>query len=173
MEKCGKSYDIYILMSVQKSAQALQRMSSCFRLAHIKCDLWFYVLPFIYYRIIHMYRVPHNICQEADCIFMKQFCSRNHYVSCRFFIRPLIRRYRFACVTVHYFPPSANIISRIDCKHIRIEVIHQVDFQRICNCCMKRCHNIHLLYFFRMRFRPGIILAGGIVSCVDFCSRIF
>ena len=88
MEKCSETHNIHIFMGIQESAQTFQRMSFCFWLAHIKCDLWLYIFPVIYYCIIHVYRVPHNICQKAYSVFMKQLCRSDHYITCFFLIAP-------------------------------------------------------------------------------------
>ena len=173
MEKSSKSYDIYILMCVQKSAQTLHRICSCFRLTHIKCDLWFHILPFIYYCIVHMYRIPHNICQETYRIFMKWLCSSEYYITCFFDIAPLSCRHCFSGGSIHNFPPSVNIVSRIYCQHIRIQMIHQMNLQFIRCSCMERCHDIHLLDFLRICLCPDIILTGCIISCIYLGTSFF
>ena len=55
----------------------------------------------------------------------------------------------------------------------RVKVIHQMNFKFFFYCCMKRSHNIHLLDFFRMCFRPGIVLTGCIVGCINFGTCVF
>ena len=120
MEKCSKAHNIHILMSIQKSAQTFQGISFCFRLAHIKCNLRFHIFPVIYYCIVHVYRIPHDICQEAYSVFMKQLCSSDHYITGFFIIAPQLCWYRFPGSTVYNFPPSVDIISCIHRQHIRI-----------------------------------------------------
>ena len=45
-------------------------------------------------------------------------------------IRDRICRYRFSCGTIHYFPPSADIISCVDCKHIPVSYTHLDVYKR-------------------------------------------
>ena len=80
MEKGGEAYHIHILVGVKESAEALQGMSSCLWLAHIKGDLRLYIFPVVYHCIVHMYRIPHNISQEADGILMERFYRCNYHI---------------------------------------------------------------------------------------------
>ena len=148
-------------------------MCPCCRLAHIKGDLRLYILPVIDNSIVHMYRVPHDICKKTYRILMKLFCRTDHHISGFFIIGPFFCTDSLSCGTVHNFPPSFNIISGIDSKHIRIQMVHQVYLQSIGNCRVKRCHDIHLLDLFRMCLRPGIILSGSIIGSIYLGPCIF
>jgi len=129
MEKGGEAYHIHILVGIKESAEALQGMSSCFWLAHIKGDLRLYIFPVVYHCIVHMYRIPHNISQEADGILMERFYRCNYHISARFIIMPLTCRNHCSCGTVDYFPPLCDIIACVHLQHIRVQVVHKVDLQ--------------------------------------------
>ena len=66
-------YDAYLA----GFTQALHGIFMCFRLPYVKRNLMFEIFPVICHRIVHMYRIPDNICQKAYCIFMKRFCLMN------------------------------------------------------------------------------------------------
>ena len=171
MEKCREPYYIYIRMRIQESAQTLHRMCPGLWLAHIKGNLRFYILPFIYDCIVHVYRIPHNISQEAYGIFMKRLCRSDNHISGFFHIAPQVCGDGFSGSAIHNLPPSVNIISRIYLQHIRIQMIHQMNLQLRRRRCMERSHNIHLLNFFRICFRPCIVFTGCVIGCIDFGTR--
>ena len=81
MEKCGKSYYIYVIMGLQESAETFQRMRTCCRLAHIKGDLRLYILPVVDNCIVHMYRIPHDVCKKTYGILVEFFCRSDHNIS--------------------------------------------------------------------------------------------
>ena len=148
-------------------------MCSCRRLAYIKRNLRLHILPVIDHCIVHMYRIPHDVCKKTYCIFVKFLCMLDHNISTLRIVRPVFCFHCLTCRTVNHFPPSVNIVSCIDCKHVRIQVIHQMDFQSVFYCCMERSHNIHLLDFFRMCLRPCIVFTCCIIGCIDLCAGIF
>ena len=137
MEKSSKTNHIYILVSIQEVTQFFHTMCFCFWLTHIKSNLRFYILPVIDYRIIHVDRIPHDISQKADGIFMEPFYRMDNHISAFFFVRPFTYRNHFSGSTVYHFPPSLNIIPVIDFQHIRIQMIHQMNLQGIFRCGMK------------------------------------
>ena len=147
-------------------------MFSCFRLTNIKSNLRFNIFPVIYHCIIHMNRIPHNVCKKTYCILVKKFCRFDHYISGCFIIGPFTDRNNLTCCTVNNFPPSGNIITCIYFQHIRIKMIHQVNFQFFLCSCMEMTHNVHLLDFIRVCLSPFIIFSGCIISCVDFSTSI-
>ncbi|CDD87270.1 unknown [Blautia obeum CAG:39] len=173
VKKCRKTYYIHILMRIKETAETLQGMRSCLWLTHIKSDLRLHVLPVIYNCIIHMYRVPHDICQEADGIFMKKLRRCDHNISALFVIRPLVCRNDFACGTVNDFPPSGDIVTGIYFQHVRVEMVHKVDLKFLICCCMERAHDVHLLDLIRICLCPCVIFSCCIVGSVDLCTRIF
>ena len=148
-------------------------MRSCRRLTYIKSDLRLYILPFVYHCIVHMYRIPHDVCKKTYCIFVKFLRRLDHDISTLRIVRPVFCFYGLTCRTVNHFPPSVNIVSCIDRKHVRIQVIHQMNFKFFFYCCMERSHNIHLLDFFRMCLRPCIIFTCCIISRIDLRTGIF
>ena len=113
MEKGGEAYHIHILVGIKESAEALQRMSSCFWLAHIKGDLRLYIFPVVYHCIVHMYRIPHNISQKTYRIIMKSLRRFDGHITGLLTVTPLCHRNHFSCRTVNDFPPSLDIIMRI------------------------------------------------------------
>ena len=159
-------------MGIQKLTQFFHTMCLCFRLTHIKSNLWLHIFPVIYHSIVHIDRIPHNISQETNGILMKPFCWMNHHIPALFFVSPFTDRNDFPCGTICYFPPFPDIIPVIHLQHCRIQMIHQMYFQTIFRCRMERCHNIHLLNFVRIRFCPFIIFSGCTVSRIDLCSGI-
>ncbi len=80
MEKCRIPNHVHMWIIFYKSAQAFHRIGFCLRLAYIECNLLFHILPSIGNRIIHMNRIPHNISEEADRIFMKSFCVMDDHI---------------------------------------------------------------------------------------------
>ena len=143
MEKRRKTHHIYIFMAFEITAEAFQRMCSCRRLTYIKSDLRLYILPVVYHCIVHMYRIPHDVCKKTYCIFVKFLRRLDHDISTLRIVRPVFCFYGLTCRTVNHFPPSVNIVSCIDCKHVRIQVIHQMNFKFFFYCCMERSHNIN------------------------------
>ena len=76
MEKGGVADHIHIGMILNKLPQTLFGMFSGFWLTHIKCQLVFKIFPVIGDCIVHMYRIPDQICQKTYRIIV---------VSCRLF----------------------------------------------------------------------------------------
>ena len=72
-ERCITDH-VHIRMLCTVFTQTLHGILMCFRLSDIKCNLMFKILPAICHSIVHMNRIPDNICQKADCIFMERFC---------------------------------------------------------------------------------------------------
>ena len=86
VKKCSKSYYIHIIMGIQKSAEAIHGMCTCCRLTHIKSDLRFYIFPVIDNCIVHMHRIPHDICKKAYRILMELFRRADHNISFIFIV---------------------------------------------------------------------------------------
>ena len=126
MEKCCKSYNVNILMGVKKFAKPFKRMCSCFRLTNVKCYLRLNV-PFIYHRIIHMYRIPHNVSKKTNRIFMERSTVINSNVAAFLVIIPRSRCNYFTRSSVNNLPPSCDIVTVIYFKHIRIKIIHKMN----------------------------------------------
>ena len=78
MEKCSETQHIYIGMLLNKFAQALHRIFMCLWLSYIKGNLMLHILPVIDHRIIHVHRIPHNVCQKAYCIVMERYALYNN-----------------------------------------------------------------------------------------------
>ena len=141
-----------------------------FRLAYIEGDLVFKILPLIGHCIIHMYRIPDNISQKANRILMKGRRLMKDYTALFFFIIPVGWRYRLTCGTIHHLPPSADIISGIHLHQFIRDSLHERNFQRIPHRRIKAGHDITLLNLIRVSLCPHIILSGGIIGRINFCS---
>ena len=171
MEKCSKTHYVHILMGFQETAETFQRVLSCGRLTYVKGHLRLHVLPVVDNCIVHMNRIPHNICQKAYGILMEGYCLNLH-ISGFLIIRPFIAGNRLACGTVHDLPPFTDIVSCIYCQHIRVKMIHQMNFQGFFHRCVDGCHNVHLLNFFRMSLCPVVILTCCIIGRIDLGAGI-
>ena len=154
-------------------SQSIHGISVSFRLTDVKGDLLFKILPSVCHRIIHVYRIPHNVCQKAHCIIMKSLCSPDRHVPCLRVITPLPARYHFACRPVDHFPPSCNVVTVIHFKHIRVQIIHKVDRQFLADSSVKGRHDIHLLDLVRVCLCPGIVFSRRIICGVNLCIHIF
>ena len=162
MEKCGKTKYVYIRMILNKLSQTLHCIFMRLWLTYIKCDLMLNIFPVICNCIVHMHRIPHNISKETYCILMERNSSKCN-LSCLFTVVPFICRNNFSCCSVDYFPPTFDIISCIRFQHIRVKSLHYFHFKSFRLCCIERCHNIHLLNFFRIGFSPCIIFTSCII----------
>ena len=171
VKKCSKTKHIHIWMILNKFTKPFHRIIMSFRLAHIKRNLMLHTLPVICHCIVHMHRIPHDICKKAYRIIMERLCARD-YITIFLRIAPLFHRHYFACSTVHDFPPAPDIISAVRREHIRIKSLHQMNFQYIAICCIERRHDIHLLYLLGIFQCPLIIFSGGIISGINFSIYI-
>ena len=172
MEKRGKTQYIYIWMLLYKFAQALHGISVGFRLSHIKGNLMFHILPVVDHRIIHMYRVPHNISQETYGIVMERR-SLNGNLSVCFVIGPVPGGNNFACGSVNHFPPTFDIIPAVGRQHVGIEPLHQPDTQKRFCCRVKRRHHIHLLNFVGIGICPCVVFSCGVIGGIYLHTRVF
>ena len=104
---------------------------------------------------------------------MEFFNGAYNNIAAFFVIAPVAYGHGLACGAIHNLPPSFDIISCVYGKHIRIKMIHKMNFKLFFNCRVERCHNIHLLNFIRICLCPGIILSCGVIGGIDFCARVF
>ena len=111
-ERCITDH-VHIRMLCTVFTQTLHGILMCFRLSDIECDLMFKILPAICHSIVHMNRIPDNICQKADCIFMERFCIVDADTACFLIVFPFICGYHFPCGSVDDFPPAFSVISCI------------------------------------------------------------
>ena len=172
MEEGGKADHIHIRVLVQELAQPLHGMGVGLGLAHIKGDLRLRIFPVVDHRVIHIHRVPHNVGQKADGVLVEGH-STDHHIAALPIITPVLYRHRRTGGAVHHFPPTLNIIISIHLQHCRVQVVHQVDLQRVLHRRMERGHNVHLLHLVRVRLGPGVVLAGGAVGGVDLGAGVF
>ena len=120
MEKCCITNNINMRIVFDVFAKTLHCKFFCLWLTNVECDLFFHTLPVIDYCIVHMYRIPHNVCKKTYCIIMEFLCVVNCDISCLLTVIPLFYRNNFTCCTVNDFPPSSDIIVRIYFQHIWI-----------------------------------------------------
>ena len=169
MEEGGKADHIHIRVLVQKPAQPLHRVGVGLGLAHIKGDLRLRIFPVVDHRVIHIHRVPHNVGQKADGVLVEGH-GADHHIAALPIITPVLYRHRRTGGAVHHFPPTLNIIISIHLQHCRVQVIHQVNLQRVLYRRMERGHNVHLLHLVRVRLGPGVVLAGIFQLLGELCA---
>ena len=130
-----------------------------------------HAFPGIGHRIVHMYRIPHDISQETHGIFVK----RNGFdgnVSGFFVIAPVRRGDNLSRCPVNDFPPAFDIIAGVWREHIRVQSFHQVDRKAGSAGGVKRGHQIHLLDLVRILSCPVVIFSRGVVGGIDFRVHI-
>ena len=110
MKKRSIPQYVYMRIFFNKFPQTLHGVFMCFWLSYIKRNLLFKICPSVCYRIVHMYRIPHNIRKEAYRIIMKFFRAGYGHISTRRVITPLRYRHCFSCCSVDHFPPSCYIV---------------------------------------------------------------
>ena len=71
VEESSEAQYVHVRMLLNKFAQALHRIFVGLGLAHVEGDLMLHVLPVIHHSVVHMYRVPHDIGEEAHRIIME------------------------------------------------------------------------------------------------------
>ena len=163
MEKCGIADHIHMRVICDKFSQSFHGVFMGLWLAHIKSDLFLKVLPSVCHRIVHMHRIPHDICQKAHRIIMKSLWTADDHISCLRIVAPLVCRYHFSCSPVDHLPPSGNIIMIVYLKHIRIQMIHEMDSQILICSSIKGRHDIHLLDLIRICLGPGIVFSCSVI----------
>ena len=89
MKKGRVADDIHIRMLRDKSAQPLHGVGVGLWLAHIKRNLLFHIFPAVGHGIIHMHRVPHNVCQKTDRVTVERLRLVDRHVASCLIIRPL------------------------------------------------------------------------------------
>ena len=71
VEESSEAKYVHVRMLLNEFAQALHRIFVGLGLAHVEGDLMLHVLPVIHHSVVHMYRVPHDIGEEAHRIIME------------------------------------------------------------------------------------------------------
>ena len=170
-ERCVTKH-IYIWMFFNEFAETLHGIGMCLWLTDIKSDLMFYIFPVVGHGIVHMYRIPHDIGEEAYGIFMKCSCLDRDSLG-GFLIAPAVSWNDSAGCTVNDFPPAGDIISCIWGEHVRVKSFHDRDRQCFRVCHVEWSHEIHLLNLIRVGFCPCVIFSGCIVGGINLCVRIF
>ena len=89
MEKRSIAQHIYMRIIFDEFPQAFHGIFMCLRLAHVECDLLFKICPAVCHCIVHMYRVPHDVCEEAHCIIMEFLCVCYRHIPALRVIAPL------------------------------------------------------------------------------------
>ena len=91
MEKRSVTDHVDMRIIRNKLSQPLHRIFVCLRLTYVKSDLFFKIFPAICHCIVHMYRIPHNIGKETDCIIMKCLRAVDRNISRHTVITPHLR----------------------------------------------------------------------------------
>ena len=172
MEKGGVSNYIHIRMCGTIIAKTLHGIFMSLRLSHIKRNLMFKVFPIVSDCIVHMYRIPDNISQKADGIFMERDSIVNDHAPLFLIIFPEIYGHNLPRRTVNNLPPSFSVISGIDHHQFFGNTLHKRNHQLRLHCGIKSSHHIALLYLIRVCFCPLIILPRGIISSIYFCPGL-
>ena len=73
MEEGGEAQYIHIRMILDEFPQALHGIGMGLGLAHVESNLMLHILPVVHHRIVHMYRIPHDIGEEAHRIIMEGY----------------------------------------------------------------------------------------------------
>ena len=133
-------------------------------LAHIKGNLMFKIRPLIDHRIVHVNRIPDQIGQKTNRIFMIRDGSRQNHTAALFFICPFLGRNGAAGRPIHDLPPALLIVPRIYFQKLRADTRHQRNGKSFLLRHIKPGHNIALLHLVRIRLRPGVILPGCIIG---------
>ena len=167
MEEGCEAEHIDIGMFFDEFAQALHRKGMGFRLADVECDLVFHTLPGVGHCVVHMNRIPHDIGKEADRILMEG-SGLDGDDSTTLAAAPVIGGYHLSGRTVDNFPPAPDIVAGVRSQHIRIKPLHQGNLQGGALGGIERSHKIHLLDFVGILPRPVVVLAGGVVSGINF-----
>ena len=82
----------------------------CLRLTYIKGDLLFKISPAVGDCIVHVYRIPHDVSQEAYRIIMEFFCSVDDHIPGLAAVLPGRYRNRLTGGSVYDFPPTPDIV---------------------------------------------------------------
>ena len=169
MEEGGVADDVHIRMLLDELPQTFHRILVGLGLTDIKGDLMLKVRPSVGGGIVHVYRIPDEVGQKADRIFMERHGLHGH-AAVR--IAPLFRRHGLAGGSVHDLPPAGDVIVGVHLHQLRADALHQRDGHGVAGSGVEAGHDVALLYLVRVRLGPCVVLAGGIIGGVDLCIGI-
>ena len=134
-------------------------------LPDVESNLMFKIFPVVGDRIVHMYRIPDQVCQKTDRIFMKIIRHIDDHTAV--LIPPSPRIKRPPGGAIHYLPPACDIIPRVDLHQFTADPLHQGNGQRPSGGGVEACHNIALLDLFRIGSGPLVIFPCSIIGRID------
>ena len=114
MEKGCVANHIHVGMIRAVFAKTLQGIFVGLRLSHVESNLMFKVFPVVGNRIVHMYRIPDNVSQKADRVFMERNGIMNDHTALFLLIFPMICGHNITGRTVDNLPPPFFVVSGID-----------------------------------------------------------
>ena len=170
MEERGIADHVHIRMLRDELAQALHGIGAGLRLAHVKGDLVLDALPVVDHGVIHMHRIPDQIAEEGNGVLVvrRRLIDDDKAV----FIAPAVRGDNLAGRTVHNLPPAGDIIAGVRLQELGGKVIHQLNLQRLFPRHAEARHDVALLHLVRVRLRPCVILAGGIIGRIHLRAHL-
>jgi len=168
MEEGGVADDVHIGVLRDILAQALHGELVSFGLTYIEGDLMFKVLPVVGHRVVHMYGIPNDVSQKTHGVLVVGFRRGNDHAAICLVVAPGIGGQRLTSGTIHDLPPALHIIPGVDLHQLLRDALHQGDAQLPAVGGVEAGHNVALLYLVRIRLRPSVVLAGGIVGGIDF-----
>ena len=165
VEERGIADHIHIRMLRDEPAQALHRVFAGLGLAYIERDLMLDVLPVVDHGVVHMHRVPDQIAQERHSVLV----IRGRLVDDdkAVLIAPAVRGDDLARRAVDDLPPALDVVAGVGHEQLGGEVVHQLNLQRALLGHAEAGHDVALLHLIRVRLRPGVVLAGGVVGGVN------
>ena len=179
IEEGCESYDITALVFflLQPVFQIFHNIVPAVGLAYIKRYFMRLVTPVIGDVIIHLRRIPEDIGQKADGIFMERLCMMHNNRMMLLIQLPVICCNHSSAGTVDNLPPLLGIMVIIRCN-LLIEVFRRKCNSNIFTGCQCICaHQIDLLAFLHVLFSEFIMSSGyeirGIYLCIQIPSSSF
>ena len=93
-----------------EAAQPFHRVLACQGLADVEGNLMLHPLPVVGDRVVHMDRVPQDVGEEADRVFVEGNGRRDGDVAGFLVIAPLPGGHGFPCGAVDDLPPAADVV---------------------------------------------------------------
>ena len=168
VEEGGVADDVHVGMVGDELAQAFHGELVSFGLTYIEGDLMFKVLPVVGHRVVHMYGIPNDVSQKTHGVLVVGFRRGNDHAAICLVVAPGIGGQRLTSGTIHDLPPALHIIPGVYLQQLITDTLHERYAQLAVLGGVKAGHNVALLYLVRIRLRPSVVLAGGIVGGIDF-----
>ena len=166
MEEGGEAHDVDIGIVLAPFFQLFFHVDLCLWLTHIVGQLMRRVFPVVRDKIVHMYGIPDQECEEADGVLVVRD-GFNHDLPRSFVVLPALCRDDFACRPVHDLPPPLWGVQCVHLELFRVEAFHEPDAEGLPLCRDTVADQVFLLDLLRVLHRPGVVLARGVVGCID------